>query len=197
MTYFRSLRLPTLCPAQQLIAQRPLLALVMIVKDEAHTLADTLRNMRPVIDAYYILDTGSTDGTPQLIRSELAATASAPALPGAVFSEPFVDYGTTRNRIMDLANSTTLASERPVFVVMLSADETMSEPWGVRVFLEANRMSEGPQHGAYPVVMNAGIDFDSVGTDAHWQAKKMGVGWDGMGWGGVELSESCSVQALR
>jgi hypothetical protein len=44
-----------------------MLALVMIVKDEAHTLAQTLMSVKAFVDRYYILDTGSTDGTPELI----------------------------------------------------------------------------------------------------------------------------------
>jgi hypothetical protein len=40
----------------------------MIVKDEVHTIANTLMSIKTFIDSYYILDTGSTDGTPQLIE---------------------------------------------------------------------------------------------------------------------------------
>lgn len=44
----------------------------MIVKDEAHTLSRTLLAVKPFIDRYYILDTGSTDGTPEVIKRVLA-----------------------------------------------------------------------------------------------------------------------------
>lgn len=51
--------------------ERPLLALVMIVKDEAHTLPNTLISIKPYLDYYYILDTGSKDGTQDAIRRTL------------------------------------------------------------------------------------------------------------------------------
>ena len=48
-----------------------LLALVMMVKDEAHTLPSTLIGLRSIIDYYFIIDTGSHDGTPEKIKSTL------------------------------------------------------------------------------------------------------------------------------
>jgi hypothetical protein len=75
---------------------------------------------------------------------------------------------------MDFANTTELPlfPKRAIFGIMLSADEVVTRPHCLRTFLEANRMSDGPQHGAYPVLMNAGIDFDSVRIarmDANWR----------------------------
>jgi glycosyltransferase involved in cell wall biosynthesis len=60
-------------------SNRPLLALVMIVKDEAHTIAQTLMSIKALVDRYYILDTGSTDGTPQVIEQVMDG------VPGKVF----------------------------------------------------------------------------------------------------------------
>ena len=42
---------------------RPLLEFVMIVKNEAHSIEDTIISAKPWVDRYTILDTGSTDGT--------------------------------------------------------------------------------------------------------------------------------------
>ena len=72
----------------------------MILKDEAHTIANTLNAVKDHIDCWHILDTGSTDGTPDKIKALLAH------VPGHLYTEPFVDYGTTRNRILDLVNNT-------------------------------------------------------------------------------------------
>ncbi len=44
-------------------ATRPLLSLVMIVKDEASSIERVLRNALPFMDQWAIYDTGSTDGT--------------------------------------------------------------------------------------------------------------------------------------
>ena len=42
--------------------------LCMIVKDESHIIKECLESMLPYIDRYDITDTGSTDGTPELIK---------------------------------------------------------------------------------------------------------------------------------
>ena len=42
---------------------RPLVCLVMIIKNEAHTIMDTLQTVKDHIDCWYILDTGSDVST--------------------------------------------------------------------------------------------------------------------------------------
>ena len=49
------------------------ICLTMIVKDEARIIERCLAAATPWIDSYAILDTGSTDGTPELIRSHFEA----------------------------------------------------------------------------------------------------------------------------
>jgi len=44
------------------------ITLCMIVKNETHIIKDCLASMLPYIDRYDITDTGSTDGTPELIK---------------------------------------------------------------------------------------------------------------------------------
>ncbi len=80
--------------------QRPLLQLVMIVKDEARGIVRTLQSVADVIDHYTILDTGSSDATAALVRHTLRA------VPGRVVHEPFRDFSTTRNRALQLAGQT-------------------------------------------------------------------------------------------
>ena len=48
--------------------ERPLLSLVMIVKNEASNIAALIDSVRPYVDTYSILDTGSTDDTVRIIR---------------------------------------------------------------------------------------------------------------------------------
>jgi hypothetical protein len=143
-------------------AGRPLLGLVMIVKDEAHTLPSTLITLKPYIDWYYILDTGSTDGTQDAIRRTLGPK-------GTIFQEPFIDYGRSRNRALELAAT---AENPPIFSLMLSADETVYNADSLRKFCEENRNSNGPQHEAYYVQMDVGWRFDSARlsrTDKGWR----------------------------
>lgn len=132
---------------------RPLLALVMIVKDEAHTLPNTLKGLAPFIDTYYILDTGSKDGTQDAIRRTLGKDK------GEIWEEPFIDYGRSRNRALEIAQT---AKNPPIFSLMLSADETVHNPQALRKFCEEYRNAEGAMHEAYPIQMDVGWKFDSV-----------------------------------
>lgn len=49
-----------------------LLSLVMIVKDEARGIRETLLSDRRQVDRWTILDTGSTDETPDVDREVMA-----------------------------------------------------------------------------------------------------------------------------
>ena len=73
------------------------LCLSMIVKNEAAVIARCLASVRPLIGAWAIVDTGSTDGTQALIRELLGD------LPGRLIERPWVDFATNRNQALDLA----------------------------------------------------------------------------------------------
>jgi hypothetical protein len=153
-------------PQQKHPDGRPLLGLVMIVKDEAHTLPNTLLALKPWIDVYYILDTGSTDGTQEAIRKTLGADK------GEVWEEPFIDYGRSRNRALEIAQQTRNLGGPPVFSLMLSADETVHNAYGLRKFCEEHRDRVGSQEEAYYVQMDVGWRFDSARlsrTDKGWR----------------------------
>jgi hypothetical protein len=92
-----------------------LLGLVMIVKNEARGIAETLRSVRAISDHWTIVDTGSTDGTQDIIRRELAD------VPGNLFEEPFVDFSATRNRVVELHGDATR------YVIMLSGDDLLRD----------------------------------------------------------------------
>jgi tetratricopeptide (TPR) repeat protein len=76
---------------------RPLLELVMIIKNAESVIKDTLESVIPFIDHYTILDTGSKDKTVEIIRETLKNVS------GNIYQEPFIDFSTSRNRALDLA----------------------------------------------------------------------------------------------
>jgi glycosyltransferase involved in cell wall biosynthesis len=140
---------------------RPLLSLVMIVKNEARSLRETIASVKPFVDRYTILDTGSTDGTQALIKEAFGET------PGEVAEEPFVDFATSRNRALELAGAHT------VFTLMLSGDETLVNGEALRKFCEEHRNHTGAHHGAYYVRVELGTQvYDSARlarSDAGWR----------------------------
>ena len=75
----------------------PRIVLTMIVKDEAHVIERCLSSVRPLIDAFCIVDTGSSDGTQELIRRVLDG------LPGVVIDRPWVDFATNRTEAIEAA----------------------------------------------------------------------------------------------
>ncbi|MEJ7846428.1 MAG: glycosyltransferase family 25 protein, partial [Acidimicrobiales bacterium] len=79
--------------------RRPTICLNMIVRDEAHVVAEALACVARHIDRWVIVDTGSVDGTIELIRSFFAERG----IPGELHERRWVDFGTNRTEALDLA----------------------------------------------------------------------------------------------
>ncbi len=74
--------------------------LAMIVRNESAIINRCLAQVRDHIGHWTIIDTGSTDGTPYLIREALDG------IPGIVYDRPWVDFGHNRSELMQLARGT-------------------------------------------------------------------------------------------
>ena len=70
----------------------PKLCLNMIVKNESKIITRLFDSVCNIIDSYCICDTGSTDGTPQIIQEYFEAKG----ISGKVITEPFRDFGYNR-----------------------------------------------------------------------------------------------------
>jgi glycosyltransferase involved in cell wall biosynthesis len=71
--------------------------LCMIVKNEFEVITRCLNSVRPLVDYVLIEDTGSTDGTQQLIADWLGQNN----MPGAVIEEPWRDFAYNRSHVME------------------------------------------------------------------------------------------------
>ena len=123
-----------------------LLALVMIVKNEAESIEKTLLSCKPHIDRWTIVDTGSTDGTMEIIQRVLED------IPGQLVEAPFIDFATTRNFALD-------QEYEAKFALMLSGGESLVDGSALRMFCYDN---ETDHLGAYYVPVKVGSSrYDS------------------------------------
>jgi tetratricopeptide (TPR) repeat protein len=122
----------------------PLLGLCLICKNESHGIAKTLETFKPYVDDWTILDTGSTDGTQDVIWRTLEG------VPGRLFEEPFVDFSTSRNRALELHG------QRTVFTVMPDSDDQLVGGEALHAFLLAHCDVEEQAHEAYNLNIRRG-----------------------------------------
>jgi glycosyltransferase involved in cell wall biosynthesis len=94
------------------------ICLNMIVKNETPTIGRCLASVRPFIDSWVIVDTGSSDGTQKLIRETLAD------LPGELFERPWRDFASNRSEALELARG------RADYLLVVDADEVMTADEG-------------------------------------------------------------------
>jgi GR25 family glycosyltransferase involved in LPS biosynthesis/glycosyltransferase involved in cell wall biosynthesis len=85
----------------------------MIVRDEAHVVTETLACVVPHIDTWVVVDTGSTDGTPDVISSFFAARGIA----GELHHRPWVNFGVNRTEALELCKN------KADFVWVIDADD--------------------------------------------------------------------------
>ncbi|HWA70773.1 MAG TPA: glycosyltransferase [Polyangiaceae bacterium] len=93
--------------------ERATVCLNMIVKNEAKVIARCLASARPFIDAWVIVDTGSSDGTQGLIREALQG------VPGELFERPWRNFGANRTEALELARG------RADYTLIIDADEVL------------------------------------------------------------------------
>ena len=73
------------------------ICLNMIVKDEKDVICRCLASVKPVIDYWVIVDTGSSDGTQEIIRAFMKE------IPGELHERPWINFGHNRNEALELA----------------------------------------------------------------------------------------------
>ena len=139
-----------------------LLTLSMIVKDEARSIARTLRSAKPFVDRWVIVDTGSTDDTKEIVRREMEG------VPGELCEAPFVDFETTRNLGLDRCGEAT------EFIFWLDADDELEGGAELRKFLEGERGRADKDREAYLVQLVTVVSFGSprvLRSRAGWRFK--------------------------
>jgi glycosyltransferase involved in cell wall biosynthesis len=93
----------------------------MIVKNEASVITRCLSSVKPLIDSWVIVDTGSTDGTQEIIRDFMKE------IPGELYERPWKNFEHNRNEAL------LLAKKRADYLLIMDADDQLAfEPSFVR-----------------------------------------------------------------
>jgi len=116
------------------------LCLNMIVKNEAHVIARCLDSVSPWISHWTIVDTGSSDGTRELVRARLAG------VPGELHERPWRDFGTNRSEAIALARG------RADYILVMDADHVLHVPRG-------DRLAELDADGYFVAHRYAGVEY--------------------------------------
>jgi glycosyltransferase involved in cell wall biosynthesis len=93
-----------------------------IVKNEAAVIKRCLDSVKPFIDGWAIVDTGSTDGTQTIIQNELNG------LPGELIETEFKDFATSRNTALKTVMKYASPDD---YLLLLDGDEEIKQDEGV------------------------------------------------------------------
>ncbi|MBJ7533157.1 glycosyltransferase family 2 protein [Rhodomicrobium vannielii ATCC 17100] len=114
-----------------------IICLNMIVKNEAAVIRRCLDSVRPIIGYWVIVDTGSTDGTQDIIREHLRD------LPGELHERPWRDFAHNRTEALELARG------KGDYTLIIDADDVLEfEPGTPIPELTADQYAIEIQHGS-------------------------------------------------
>jgi GR25 family glycosyltransferase involved in LPS biosynthesis/glycosyltransferase involved in cell wall biosynthesis len=157
----------------------------MIVRDEAHVVAEAIASVAPFVDTYVVVDTGSTDGTQDVVRREFASRG----ISGEVFERPWRDFGTNRSEALELCG------RRAEYVWVLDADDVVvgtpdlsglthdsyllkfrsgSRYWRRQIFRSALHWAYRGVVHEYPVCLDPGADEARLEGDYHVESRHLG-----------------------
>lgn len=157
------------------LVRRKRLVLTMIVKNESRVIRRGLQTMLPHVDAYVVCDTGSTDGTPGIIRSEGDRAQKR----GVIHRTPWKNFGHNRTESADRARE--FVTERgwdpkETYLLVLDADMQLEVEPGFdkeKLALGSYCLMQGQPGFYHPNVrfLRADLDWKSVGvTHEYWAA---------------------------
>lgn len=109
----------------------PILVVVLMVKNEESVMRATLQPfVDGGVDSFFIFDTGSTDNTIEVTEQFFAEHGITQ---GYIVQEPFIDFATSRNRALDLAQE---KFPHAAFMVMPDAEWYLNDARALVEFCE-------------------------------------------------------------
>lgn len=93
--------------------EKKTICLNMIVKNEKDVITRCLSSVKPIIDYWVIVDTGSTDGTQEIIKEYMKD------VPGELHERPWKNFEHNRNEALELAR------DKADYVLIMDADDLL------------------------------------------------------------------------
>ncbi|MGO9547739.1 MAG: glycosyltransferase [Rhodomicrobium sp.] len=160
------------------------ICLNMIVKNEAAVIGRCLDSVRPIIDYWVIVDTGSTDRTQEIIREHLSD------LPGELHERPWRDFAHNRSEALELARGKgdytliidaddTLEISPDTALPALSADSYTIEIRDVTIVYSRTQLVRSALPWHYEGVLHEYIACDGAGPCGHLSGIRMRRNHDG------------------
>lgn len=101
---------------------KPTITLCMIVKNETHVILRCLESVYKYIDRYDITDTGSTDGTQDMIRKFFAEKN----IPGEIYQSDWKGFGDHAGKIGSRTEAFQNAKGKADYAWVIDADDSLS-----------------------------------------------------------------------
>jgi glycosyltransferase involved in cell wall biosynthesis len=140
-----------------LIEAKEKICLNMIVKDESRVITRCLDSVIPIIDYWVIVDTGSTDGTQEIIKKHLKD------IPGQLYERPWRNFGENRSEAFELAKG------KGDYILFMDADDTLEFEEGAKLpplTLDLYNMWRGTKGFSYikPQIAKGNLSWKWVGV---------------------------------
>lgn len=126
------------------------LAACMIVKNEAHIIERCFNNLKELVDFYCVVDTGSTDGTPEVMEAWLKKNNKR----GAIYHEPWKNFA--HNRTVSLEK---LRLKKDIdYGISVDADDLYHFPKD----FNPQKFKNSLTNDSYRVMMTCGYNYPMV-----------------------------------
>ena len=134
------------------------ICLNMIVKDEKRVIRSCLKSVKPLIDYWIIVDTGSKDGTQNLIEETLDG------VPGELHEQPFVNFAHNRNEALKYS------AKKGDYLLLIDADQKLMGSFEKSTLVKdlylVKLLIEEPLKASYrrPLLINNHLDWSWKGV---------------------------------
>lgn len=129
------------------------ICLNMIVKNESKVIQRALATVKPIIDYWIIIDTGSTDGTQQIIQEFMKD------IPGELHEKPWKNFEYNRNQALELAR------DKSEYILLIDADEILEFETDFKMpYLNLDSYTS--------IILDAGTQYDRhllINNKLNWQ----------------------------